>query len=550
MSEGAPQLHMPGTEIYQWAQFFVLVSQSLARIRQRRASEGRLAAADDEHAALLSESRADPAVRPMTDQERQGWISRIPADLRSQRDESFTVWTAPMTASMTGGWGVEASIWNTATGTATSTLLVRCRDDVDAIDLCRWLRDHHAPDDLARLQAVAVGAVRRPRPPELLVPPGAVPGPDRGTTPLVLSEEAWVAALRGQLRPRLADRIIVTDPAHPHHTAWRELHALANEEVWRVGADPDVLARLVRDVPTWRDNVRKPPTLAHWALTHARTAPTYEHVVRWLAPQGPGVPGARRPGEDQGAVDSARAAATAAAPATAASSRLRLDQVQDPQEALHWAAGLLADNPQHRLEAKLGLGHWGSEVDTALARKFPGLMQSAHAAAGRERRREARRGAPTTADAVAASAGVADDSEPTYDRELLLREVDRLDPGKTGDRIAAFAMFGNVSPEANLALAHKFGDDERFAQKMVDRYPGGIDEIEAAALRARADANDQRGAAHMTVPDDPGTPQREDQLARAVASGDHHTAAAQRSAATTAAHRQPASPAPGARRSR
>lgn len=162
MSEEPPRLHLTATDIRQWAETFVLISQWSARRRQRLELEGRLAEADGEHASRLDDARAEPAVRPMTADEQRAWFDRIPAGLRSQREESFTVWTAQVGR----GWGVEAITWDTATGTPTSTLLVFCRDDEDALDLCRHLREHHTPDDLNHLQQMATDAVREPAPTE------------------------------------------------------------------------------------------------------------------------------------------------------------------------------------------------------------------------------------------------------------------------------------------------------------------------------------------------------------------------------------------------
>lgn len=526
LSEETPRLHLSATDIRQWAEVFVLISQWSARRRQRLEMEGRLAEADGEHASRLDDARAEPAVRPMTTDEQQEWFDRIPAGLRSQREESFTVWTAQVGQ----GWGVEANTWDTATGTPTSTLLVVCRDDDDAIDLCRHLREHHTSDDLVRLQQTAVDAVRRPAPTDAPRSPEATPGSGRHRTPLVLSEDAWKAALRAELPPRLADRIIVKDPAHPHHTAWRELCALANEEVGRVGADPAALARLVRTVPTWSENVRKPPALAHWALTEMRSSPNYEQAVRPRPAAGP----------DPTASPSTTADESFVVDGQVVSNRLRLDQVTSPQQALHWAKGLEANNPQHRLEAKNGVGRWGSGVDAELARKFPGLMQATNAAAQRQRDREERREEQVAVHVPeeTAPAETTDDPERTA---RLLEEIDRLDPAKSGDRLHAFAMFGHVSsPDVDLALARKFGADDRFTQKLVAQYPGGLTEIgEAAAWRGRANANEQRSAAHMAVPDDPDTPPREDVLARSTATGDQQTAAAQRAAAAAVTNTPP-----------
>src|SRR5262245_29135516 len=264
MSEDAPTLFLSGTEWWQWAQAFNTASQLVARVRQRvvqrRQQEGRLANGDSEHAARLDEARAHPPLRLMTDEERDGWMRRVPAELAAQQgNEPFTVWTARLSEE----WGIEAHTWS-PNGTPTSSLFVACRDGEDAAELCRWLRDHSAPEDLARLHDLAASAGDRYAEPVVEPPAPGQPARSR-YAPLVLSESEWERALRAELPTRLADRIIAKDPAHPHHRAWRELHRLANEEVARVGADPALLAKLVHTRPVWRDTVRNPPALAHWA---------------------------------------------------------------------------------------------------------------------------------------------------------------------------------------------------------------------------------------------------------------------------------------------
>lgn len=529
MSEGTPQLHLSGTEIYQWAQFFTLISQLSARLRQRREMDGRLAHADGEHASRLADARMEPAMRPMTEHERHEWLGWIPAELRSQREESFTVWTAQVG----NAWGVEANTWDTTTGTPTSNLLVACRDAEDAIDLCRWLREHQTPNDLVSLQAIAADAVRRPVMTGSTESRAGAPAAARHRIEPVLSEQEWEAALRAQLPPRVANRIIVKDANHPHHAAWRELHALANEEVWRVGADPVQLARLLREASTWRENVRKHPGLAYYLITEARTSPGYEQAVRSQPPAGSD---ARNPSRTS-SYDAHSLHRVVAA------TRLRLDQVSSPLDAVRWAGELETSNPEHRIEAKLGFGRWGSEVDTVLARKFPGLMQSTHAAAERQQRRDGSRIEHGVLHTPADDTSTESSAVPTPTRELL-QEVDRLDPARGGDRLQAFAMFGHVSsPEVDLALARKFGDDERFALKLASRYPGGPAEIEeAAAWRSRAEGTEQRGAANMARLDDPDTVPREDVLSRAAATGDQQTAAAQRGVAAAVTSKPPVLP--------
>ena len=437
MNDGPPTLHPSATQLWQYAQAFNSIAMLSARLRARmsqtRHAAGRLAFSDAEHAARLHEARQLPPIRLMSDQERTDWQQRVPRSLAAPpHDEPVAVWTAQLADSRgntTGQWGLEAHARDSQGRDA--ELFLVCRDASDALALTRHLREHGTTNHLRTLQDLALAKQRpaeRPSAPQI----------GRRTAPL-LSEADWAAALRHELPADLAARIIVTDPAHPHHTAWRELHHLASSEVERVAADPARLAALVRSVPRWRAGVRNPPALAHWALVEARASGTYLDTVR--ADPKPSPP------------------AAALAPATHAPPPLR--EVRDPAQAHQWAHGLDARNPQHRVEAKAGLGRWGSTVDALLATKFPGLIDETATAA--------RRNQPTDQPAHDTTVDQATLSE-------LTAEVDRLDPAKPIDRRAAYLMLGRVPLDIDRLLAAKFGHDARFAQRLQQIHPDGLPE--------------------------------------------------------------------------
>jgi hypothetical protein len=514
VSEDSPNVLLSGTELWQWAQAINTVSQVIGRMRhrtlERRQQEGRLAHGDAEHAARLHEVRAHPPLRLMTDEEQAEWFSRVPPESAGQYgDEPFTVWTARLGQQ----WGVEAHTWS-PTGAPTSSLFVVCRDGQDAAELCRWLRQHNSPDDMGRVHGLAAGARNADVEPETVAPHVRKEAASNRVVAPVLSESDWEQALRTELPTRLADRVIVKDPTHPHHTAWRELHRLANEEVARVGADPALLAKLVHIRPVWRETVRNPPALAHWAITEERTSPGYERLVKPRASStSESLAASARPGEVfivEGHVEPARRP---------------LSQVRSPQQAMEWAAGLNAHNLEHRIEAKQGFGHWGPTVDAALAAKFDTLMATTDQAAQRQRRREDRRRGPV--ETVAA--GSAEVTLEPAAEAMLAEDVGRLHPA------AAHAMLGHVNPDVDRLLAQRFGDDPRFAEKLRTLYPtDGQLETEAGAYRARADVNLRRAAAHLAEPDVAATSVREDVLGRDAATSDHGAAAAELAAATAA----------------
>lgn len=509
MSEDAPTLAPSVPELQQWAYAVNALGQLAARIRMRREAAGRLAFADDENAERVHRARQAPPIRSMTDDEQRSWQERAPREVVAQpHGEPFTVWTAQMSDAngvATSEWGLEAHTWE-ADGRPSASLFVVCRDAADALALTRYLRERPHAVELASLHHLAA----------------TTSSPVDAEAP-VLGEQEWAAALRRALPARVAERVIVTDPGHAHHAAWRELHQLANQEVARVGADPDRLAALVRTVPSWRDGVRNPPALAHWALTQARTAADYDRVVR--------------------SSPTAAAAPTAgASPTTTSARRLRLDEVRSPQQARTWAEKLEAGSAAHRLEAKSGYGRWGEAVDAILLTKFPGLAaRSRPTPAVQERHRR-----PSTAMLVHTAPVERDVASPTL--EELAAEVDRLDPDKPIDRRAALTMLGHVPQVIDQRIATKFDGDAAIAQKVQQLYPHGFDaaaaEAEAAAWRNRADADEHAAARARAVPDQPSTPQREDHTGQTVARTEQAEAAAQHGIAHSIAAAPARTPAP------
>jgi len=509
MSDDTPVLGVPANELWQWAQAVNAISTLLTRLRARRTHDGRLAFSDDEHAALLHEARQHPPTRPMTTGELVEWHQRVPTALRAQpHDEPVSVWAARLVddrGEPTGEWGLEAHTWTD--GTATSSLVVVCRDADDALALSRYLRENPTVETLHRLDDLAVhGQDLSAASPDDLATVGE-PRADRGSMGGRLTESQWATHVRKQLPSAVADRIIILDPTHRHRTAWRELHKLAQEEVLRVGADPARLAMLIANGPRWRDDVRNPPALAHWTITEARTSPTYQAVIT--------------------TDPIARTLAEVPPRATGEKSTPRLADVQHPHQALAWAADLHPDNPEHRVEAKVGFGRWGAEVDALLSKKFPTLVDATETAAQATKLR-------TTAKASATEPGpVPADGVPLAE---LIAEVDRLDPNKAIDRRAAHIMLGRMPTEVDRRIADRFGTDPQVREKLNELYPDDLPdpEGETAAQHNRAQAHE---AAAQGVPDDPTTSQRED--IPPVATGEPNLAERHRGPAASSAGQPP-----------
>ncbi|WP_406639122.1 hypothetical protein [Amycolatopsis sp. WGS_07] len=535
MSDEVPSLTLSAQELWQWANMLNAVSaaiaQAVTRMRERHAE--RLAVSDARDAARKAAARRHPPLRLMTDAEIAEWRSRVPSSLADQRlgGESFTVVPAQLVGAdglPTGQWGVEATAWQDG-APAPTQLMLACRDAEDALAMTHHLRAYGTPEHLGHLWSLAVTTE-----PGQFVQSAPLPGAGGPTAmPLVLTEDQWESALRDVLPEHLAAQVVVRDPRHPLHSAWRELHSLANGECWRVGADPRLLAAQIRDIPRWDPDVEEHPALAHWALTQARDRPNY---LRRVVPAPPDVP-AQRPGPG--------------APSAAEPAPRSIRDVQTPQQARTWAANLQPANPIHELEAELGFGRWGTEVDGTLTAKYPRLNGKLRGLAKREQADERKDGAKA----------VAVITEPAAE-QALAEEAARLDPADPADRRQALLMLGapaergeRPSPRPfEREIAAKFADDPAIRDRLAIQYPDGLPnpDAEAASLRDRAETDEKRAAEHATRQDDPGTPAREDLAAQAQAHGDRAATDAERAAATTAlarrqrpvAHRTPVSPPP------
>jgi hypothetical protein len=103
----------------------------------------------------------------------------------------------------------------------TASLFAVCRDAEDALALTRHLRQNGTPEHLARLHQLANRTPGQHTTTATAEPtPAGGPMVGRRVDPPALSEADWEAALRRELPTELANKIIVTDPAHPH-LAWR-----------------------------------------------------------------------------------------------------------------------------------------------------------------------------------------------------------------------------------------------------------------------------------------------------------------------------------------
>lgn len=538
MSEETPTLGIAPNEAYQWIQAINGVTSASAALRQfvvraraRRAREGRLANSDGEDAARQQEAQRHPPLRLMSDDEQLEWQQRVPSELAAQQaGEPFSAFSAQMVNGQgvpTGEWGVEATAW--AQGAPAAKLMVVCRDAEDAMAMTHHLRANGSSEHFGRLHELAARApagqyIEAPAP---AAGPQAHPG--GRTSRLVLSEDAWEAALRQELPAELADKIIIRDPKQKEHWKWRDFHEMANEEVLRVGADPAELAKLVRKLPTWDSDVRSYPAIGKWALGQARGLNNYENIV---------APGRAGGTPSDPGVEQAPAAALPSENRTGTTVPPRLSEVRSPRQARTWAEGLNPRDRTHGFEAEFGFGQWGADIDNILASKFPYLVDRVNAAAKKERDRDA------------VQAGQLPAAEPTIDpatQQELLAEVDRLDPAKPVDRRVAHAMLGKPidregrpPSELDRRIIEKFADDPGIAEKVSILYPDGLPEAEAAAWRNRAQGDDAAAATERAQPDDPQTPQREDVAAEADAQGNQGVADQRRGIAHTVAGQQPA----------
>jgi hypothetical protein len=536
MTDDPPLLGFTSQEIWNYTQTANALVALAQRIRRDRERSGRLAHGDAEHAAQQHESRQHPPLRLMTADEEREWQRRIPASLAAQpHGERFSVWSAQLTdgrGQRTGQWGLEAHTWDER-GRPLDTLHIVCRDAEDALAMTQYLRETGTGDDLARLRELAEHGhgrfvqARPPRPRSTRATTGQVAGE---VVPLVLSEQDWEAALRRALRPEDANRLIIKDPAHRHYDAWHELHELANEEVIRVGANPDRLADLIRRVPRWNSPMRNPPALAYSVLADARMAARYPQTI--AEPGDPAV----APSPDNAPAPATPARSSASTPGAARLTRgqpVRLKDVRSPDSALDWARGLNPASAEHRIEAKAGYGRFGGEVDGILTRKFPSVARKAATAAKTERQKN--EATPVAASVAAGDPDIAPGQEPPLDPADLAElaaEVDRLDPEKPIDRRAALIMIGHVPTEIDRRIAQRFADDPLVVEKITTEYPDGLPEADAAAWRNRAEGED---AAAIAATSTSTTPAAWPNNART----DREVAAQDRGIATTVAGQRP-----------
>lgn len=539
MSEDVPTLMPSGTELYQWATainvFLPLLQRSLAANRER---DGRMAYSDAEQAELEHLARQVPPLRPMSDDEQVQWQQRVPADMATQVDgEPYTVWWAQLDDEASG-WGVEARTYSPQ-GAPTGSLFVVCRDPDDAAALVRWVHDNHKPDDLGRLHDLASNTAW-----------GATEGPRTGgwtsTDPHenVLSENDWAEALRRNMPGDVGERLVAAIAEdHPEHPGWRQLYELADYEVTRVSADPDRLAAVIhRTLSTWRDYIHTPAGAAFFVLNQARELPRYEDMVRKPSAEPAGgeqpqeTPGTTKPGT--GPSDSGESESTGVmvvdgeveSVTAAAGSPVTRGDLRSPEAAMKWAKSLDRDNTEHRLAAHQAFPRCTPAVAAELASKYPGLVQRTKDAAKAEQKRRAGAAVGVSSGETASADEVA---KPTL--ASLAADVERLNPASGNDKHAALMMVRHVPDDINALIAEKFRDDPKISRRLASLYPEGVPL--ASVLRARAEDAEQRAAAHLATPDDPGTPEDERTAASDAASteqhaADTHTAAA---AATDAA---------------
>ncbi|WP_020498844.1 hypothetical protein [Sciscionella marina] len=510
MSEDAPTLAPTAQELWQWAQALGMVRDSLARARERR---GRLAHAEDEHAARLDEARERPPARAMTTAEQERWAAALgESAYPGWQQKPISVQTGPLPGEDDNtivGWGVHATSWDRR-GLPTASAWVVCRDHEDAKSIATMLRNQPSKDAVIALHTAATATPAGALTAAQRRSPAAEPI-QRGQQPPSLPVEAWEAALRAELPDRLTSQVIVHDPNHPHFGASRQLYAKAVEEVDRVGADPARLARLIHTVPSWTDKVRNPPSLAHWAIAESSTSPSYEQLVR------------ADPTTEHN-TNTSTSSETQTTPT-------RIDTIHTHEQALGWAHGLQANNPMDRLAAKQGFGHFGSDVDAMLTAKFPGLLDSTRQAA------DAQRANPTK---------ISSEGQPVLrpDPAELVAHVETLEPDKPVDRLAARTMLGRSSTTVDAAIAYRFSDDPAVAERLAELYPDGIPDT---PLWQRAQTDQEHAADEHSVADDPATTVREDQEHEPLAEQLDGLAASERAIARRSAHKPPQ---PTVRRSR
>ncbi|WP_344875971.1 hypothetical protein [Allokutzneria multivorans] len=493
----------------------------LGRLRHAREAEGRLAFSDKENSARVAEHLKHPVLRAMSEDEQSEWQRRVPSELITQGStEPFTVWTAEMARPANGSppeWGVEAHVWED--GKAIKDLFVVVADANDALAMTDYLQKNGNAETLGRLHQLARHAGGRFTSQARVLQPGASePAPEE----FVLTEQEWIAALRRQLPPDIARMVIQSDPRQPRHDVWLELHRLADSEVRRVGALPDRLAEIVATRPKWHQPSDDPPSLAYWAITQRRENPGYLSFVTSAS--------ANRANASPGA----NSATTANADASSATrTSLRLVEVHSREQARQWAQRLSPGNPEHRMEAKAGFGEWGDDVNAMLAMRFPGLLDDINKAV------RARRPRAENAPVVVDDSGI--DAQRA---RTLIADVERLDPQRRNDRLAAATMLGRVPDPISHLIAAKFAGDESIKAKIDELYPDGIPDVDLAAWLQRAEQHENAAAAHARTVDDPRTARREDSDGRVESHEEHASAARQRGIAAAASQQRRPGPRP------
>jgi hypothetical protein len=572
MSEDVPSLLPSSSEAIQMAQVLLFARDALQRARARR---GRLAYSDAEHTDQVEEALSGPApLRLMTDEEQAEWAKSWDAtftnELRAASPGEPFVWAAPLpgdAGGFGGEWGVECRTFDQA-GAPTGTIFLACRDLRDANGMYQHLRANATPKELARLQDWASGLDAMwnnsvAPAPSAEASAGGEPTPTRATRPqpvqLRLTEQQWISELQKAFPDSkaagLRALLEAANPRHPHHKSWRSLHSEANREVAVAGADPAKLAGIVANAGWY--NWHNAPGLAKFMIVEARRHPDYAERVRPRAAAAQSaVP--VQPAREAGATAQPPAVGTAARDVTHPGSAptapevpQHLAEVRSPEAALAWAQHLDRDSAEDLAEAKVAIRRWGSDVDEVLVEKFPSILEAEAATVRRER---AKKSGDAEAAVVAVSSGTGQSQQ---DHVQWASNLDAK------SRVGAQYALRPSNPEVNYALFLRMRElreqsgrtepdavEVKFEEKFFSLHPDG--EAEAAAWRSRAQADEQRAAVAMAVPDVSATPAREDVISQGEAAGERGQAAAEFGVAAAVMSRRSVTPSqvPGQRRTR
>jgi hypothetical protein len=228
-----------------------------------------------------------------------------------------------------------------------------------------------------------------------------------------------------------------------------------------------------------------------------------------------------------------------------------LAEVRSPEAALAWAQHLDRDSAEDLAEAKVAIRRWGSDVDEVLVEKFPSILEAEAATVRRER---AKKSGDAEAAVVAVSSGTGQSQQ---DHVQWASNLDAK------SRVGAQYALRPSNPEVNYALFLRMRElreqsgrtepdavEVKFEEKFFSLHPDG--EAEAAAWRSRAQADEQRAAVAMAVPDVSATPAREDVISQGEAAGERGQAAAEFGVAAAVMSRRSVTPSqvPGQRRTR